>query len=205
MKFLLWPLLYISLFLPLRLTLYSSTFLPSRLCHFLPYFTSLHPYIFLFLPFPTLPSPFLFRFFFFLSILHRHHTPSIIFSHISSFFFRFCSPLLSCNVLFSLAARMEKTLWEGKTSWAIVPVREGVGAKAGAEVKRILARRKIKKKKENKFYGNPNIGRNLVISNLDSSWVSRIPTTLLPVLDFKRNNVRRGNDVPPECKIFFLI
>ena len=42
-----------------------------------------------------------FRFFFFLSILHRHHTPSIIFSYLA-FFFRFCSPSISCSVLFSL-------------------------------------------------------------------------------------------------------
>lgn len=101
MKFFLWPLLYISLFLPLRLTLYSSTFLPSRLCHFLPYFTSLHPYIFLFLPFHTLPSPFLLRFFFFLSIIHRHHTPSIIFSYLAFFFsLLFSFNLLQCFVFF---------------------------------------------------------------------------------------------------------
>lgn len=67
------------------------------------------------------------------------------------------------------------------------------------------------KKKQNKNKRKINFteiqisGRNLVTSNLDSSWVSRIPRTFLSVLDFKRNNVRRGNDVPPECKILFLI
>jgi len=61
------------------------------------------------------------------------------------------------------------------------------------------------KKREINFMEIQISGRNLVTSNLDSSWVSRIPRTFLSGLDFKRNNVRRGNDVPPECKILFLI
>ena len=61
------------------------------------------PYIFLFLSFHTHSSQFLLPFFFFLSILHRYHPPSIFFLSYVAFFFIPSFPFLfSFNLLVSL-------------------------------------------------------------------------------------------------------
>lgn len=86
-------------------TLYSSTFLPSRLCHFLPYFTSLplHPYIF---SIPSILYSSICISFSFLLFSFYSPSPSQSLNYflLSSFFpFPFCSPSISCNEVFSIS------------------------------------------------------------------------------------------------------